>query len=101
MCNRILLINQGQVVLYGPLSEIKAKHAEHAVLLECDELPEGLSGVQRVEVLNHAKRLILDQEVSAQDILRQLVEAGISVQRFEEATPPLEDIFISVVESDR
>jgi ABC-2 type transport system ATP-binding protein len=98
MCNRILLIDHGQAVLYGSLGEIKARYAEHAVILECDALPEGLAGVQRVEQHNHAYELILDQHVSPQDILRQLVTADVVVQRFEVATPPLEEIFISVVE---
>lgn len=98
MCDRILLINHGQAVLYGSLSEIKADYAEHAVILECDLLPEDLDGVQRVEQHNHTYELILEQDMPAQAILRRLVEAGVTVQRFEVATPPLEEIFIDVVE---
>jgi ABC-2 type transport system ATP-binding protein len=98
MCHRILLIDHGKVVLYGPLDEIKARYAEHAVVLECDALPEGLVGVQRVEQHNHTYELVLERDTSPQAILRQLVEAGAGVQRFEVATPPLEQIFITVVE---
>ena len=106
MCDRILLINHGRSVLYGPLDEIKARYAEHAVLLECDTLPEGLVGVQRVEQHNHtypkgmasAYELVLEQDASPKAILRQLVEADVAVYRFEVATPPLAEIFITVVE---
>jgi ABC-2 type transport system ATP-binding protein len=98
MCDRILLINHGRAVLYGSLREIKDRYAEHAVILECDPLPEGLTGVQRVEQHNHAYELILEQSISPGAILRQLVEADVAVRRFEVATPPLEEIFISVVE---
>ena len=98
LCDRILLINHGRAVLYGSLAEIKAQYAEHAVELECDTLPEGLAGVQRVEQHNHTYELILEQDVPPQAILRQLVDAGVTVQRFEVATPPLEEIFISAVE---
>jgi len=98
MCHRILLIDHGQVVLYGPLDEIKARYAKHAVILECDALPEGLAGVQRVEQHNHTYELVLERDSSPQAILRQLVEADVAVQRFEVATPPLEQIFIDVVE---
>ncbi len=98
MCDRILLINHGQAVLYGSLREIKARYAEHAVIVECDGLPEGLAGVQRVEANDHSYELVLEPEASPQAILRQLVETDVSVQRFEVATPPLEEIFISVVE---
>jgi len=98
LCQRILLINHGKAVLYGPLDEIKARYAEHAVILECDGLPEGLTGVQRVEQHNHTRELVLEQETSPQAILRQLVAANVTVHRFEVATPPLEEIFISVVQ---
>lgn len=99
MCDRILLINHGRVVLYGSLAEIKARYAEHAVVVECDRLPEVLVGVQRVEQHNRHSALILDKDTSAQDVLHQLVEAGVIIQRFELATAPLEKIFISVVEA--
>ncbi len=101
LCQRILLINHGKPVLYGPLAEIKARYAEHAVLLECEALPEGLAGVQRVEQHNHTYELILEQETSPQEILRQLVAADVAIRHFEVATPPLEEIFISVVEGVR
>jgi ABC-2 type transport system ATP-binding protein len=97
MCNRILLINHGKAVLYGPLDEIKARYAEHAVILECDALPD-LEGVQRVEQRNHTYELVLQPDAVPQGILRQLVEADVGVKRFEVATPPLEEIFIDVVE---
>jgi ABC-2 type transport system ATP-binding protein len=98
MCDRILLINHGQAVLYGSLAEIKARYAEHAVILECDALPEGLSGVQRVETHNHTYELVLEQDATPKSILQQLVKADVEIQRFEVASPPLEEIFISVVE---
>jgi ABC-2 type transport system ATP-binding protein len=101
MCNRILLINHGKAVLYGPLREIKADYAEHAVILECDQLPGELAGVERREQHNHTHELFLAADASPQDILRQLVEANVTIQRFEVATPPLEEIFIHAVEGTR
>jgi ABC-2 type transport system ATP-binding protein len=101
MCNRILLIDRGKAVLYGRLGEIQARYAEHAVNLEGDAPPEDLVGVQRTEQHNHGFRLVLDLDTSPQEVLRQLVQADVSVHRFEVATPPLEQIFISVVEGRR
>jgi ABC-2 type transport system ATP-binding protein len=99
MCNRILLINHGRVVLYGQLAEIKAEHAEHAVVLECDGLPETLEGAQQVKQHNHTYEIVLSPQGAPQSILRQVVDAGIAVRRFEVATAPLEQIFIKVVEA--
>ena len=101
MCNRILLINQGRAVLYGPLDEIKGQYAEHAVLLECDALPRVLDGVQRVEQHNHTYELLLEPDASPQALLRQLVTSDVTIDRFEVASPPLEEIFISAVEGSR
>jgi ABC-2 type transport system ATP-binding protein len=106
MCDRILLINHGRVVLYGQLAEIKAEYAEHAVFLECDRLPEALTGVQQVKRDNHAYEIVLSPQgdargpdTAAQSVLRQVVDAGITIRRFEVASAPLEEIFIKVVEA--
>lgn len=100
MCDRILLINKGRRVLYGPLEEIKARYAEHAVLVRCPGPLEGLVGVRRIEQRERDRLVILTDDTWPQDILRQLVERGIPVERFEVATPPLEEIFIRVVEEE-
>jgi ABC-type uncharacterized transport system ATPase subunit len=57
--------------------------------------------VLRVESHNRAYELILEPEATPKSILRQLVEADVGVDRFEVATPPLEEIFIDVVEGRR
>jgi ABC-2 type transport system ATP-binding protein len=101
MCDRILLIDHGQAVLYGALEEIKLRYAEHEVLLECESLPEHLPGVHHVTRQNHAFELALEPDTSPQTILRHLVEADVEVRRFEVASPPLEEIFISAVEGSR
>jgi ABC-2 type transport system ATP-binding protein len=101
MCDRILLINEGRAVLYGELNEIQTRYAEHAVVLECDRLPADLDGVLRVDQSNHAHQLILQPDTPPQEILRQLIARDVQVQHFEVATPPLEEIFITVVEGDR
>jgi ABC-2 type transport system ATP-binding protein len=98
MCDRILLINEGRRVLYGPLEEIKARYAQHAVLVRCQGPLDGLVGARRIEQRERDRLIILEDDASPQDILRQLVEREIPVQRFEVATPPLEEIFIQVVE---
>lgn len=100
MCDRILLINKGRRVLYGPLEEIKARYAEHAVLVRCPGSLESLAGVRRIEPRERDRLVILKDDTSPQDLLRQLVERGIPIERFEVATPPLEEIFIRVVEGN-
>jgi ABC-2 type transport system ATP-binding protein len=101
LCDRILLIDDGQAVLYGDLADIKRRHSPNtARLVTSDPIPE-LPGVARVERRDDTLTLTLEG-ITAQDLLKELVERGISVESFEVATAPLEDIFISVVkERDR
>ena len=100
MCDRILLIDEGRRVLYGPLEEIKARYAEHAVLVRCPGALDSLVGARRIEQRERDRLIFLEDDASPQDILRQLVELEVPVQRFEVATPPLEEIFIRVVEEN-
>lgn len=101
MCHRILIIDHGRALLYGDLAGIKAQFAEHAVAVECDTLPESLPGVRQVKAKNHGYELALEPETTPQAVLRQLVAANVEVRRFEIASPPLEEIFIRVVEGEQ
>ena len=104
LCNRILLINRGRAVLYGPLAEIKARYAQHSVILSIGAKGPSLGeivGARRVERRGSDYEVFLEDGTSPQDVLRQLVERGVPVTRFEVATPPLEEIFIAVVEGER
>jgi ABC-2 type transport system ATP-binding protein len=97
LCDRILMINKGQAVLYGSLAEIKSRYRNNSVFLECDRLPEGLPGV--VGSKDHLKyvELFLDGRTSPQDVLSALISKGITVGRFEVSTPSLNEVFIQVV----
>lgn len=99
LCDRILLMNRGQAVLYGPLDEIKGRYAERTVRLRTPTHLDRLTAVvgsSRVEQRNGAYILHLgDQEPS--DLLRALLDAAITIQSYEVATAPLQDIFVSAV----
>jgi len=96
LCDRILLIDDGKAVLYGPLDEIKRRHSPDAVRLRTSATLDALPGVARIEQRDDTFTLTLEG-ITPQDLLRTLVEQGIPVEAFEVATAPLEDIFIAVV----
>ena len=96
LCDRILLINHGRAVLYGPLEEIKRRHAPHAVRLRTPTALDVLPGVVRMEQRDDTFTLTLEG-ITPQELLRTLVERNIPVEAFEVATVPLEEIFIAVV----
>jgi len=97
LCDRILLINRGRSVLYGPLADLKRQFAPHAVRVRAPEIPPGLPGVVAIEPKDGAYDLSLAEGTAPRDVLRALVDRGVDVQAFEVAPVPLEEIFIRVV----
>jgi ABC-2 type transport system ATP-binding protein len=97
LCDRVLMINKGQAVLYGSLSEIKSRFRNNSIFLECDRIPDGLPGV--VGRQDHGKylELFLDGQTPPSKVLSALVNNGVTVDRFEMSTPSLNEIFIQVV----
>jgi ABC-2 type transport system ATP-binding protein len=101
LCDRIVLIDHGRVVLYGRLDELQRQFSGHAVIVQTPDAIPVLAGVTNVDKHNSsAFRLNLAQSTSAQDVLRQLVDQGIRVEKFEIAIPTLDEIFIRVVQKN-
>ena len=97
LCDRIVLIDHGQVVLQGELDSIKRSYAGNAVLVRvAGELPQ-VDGVVDEKQQNHSTRWTLQEGTSPQDVLRALLAAGSVVEQFEVALPSLEEVFIKVV----
>jgi ABC-2 type transport system ATP-binding protein len=100
LCDRIVLIDHGKVMLYGTLDEIYRKFSGNALLVKADrELPT-LPGVERLEAHNGAVKLHLQPGAKPQEILRQLVMQGINLEQFEISVPTLDEIFIRVVQGE-
>ena len=97
LCDRVLMINKGQAVLYGSLGEIKSRFRNNSIFIECDRIPDGLPGV--VGRQDHGKylELFLDGQTPPSKVLSALVNNGVTVDRFEVSTPSLNEIFIQVV----
>jgi ABC-2 type transport system ATP-binding protein len=100
LCDRILLINQGQALLYGTLAEIKQAYAPNTVRVRAPHIPIDLPGVVDVEPDDGAFNLTLVEGGSPQAVLRALVDRDVEVQAFEVAPVPLEEIFVAVVSGE-
>jgi len=99
LCDRLALVNQGRVVLYGTLREVQQRYASESVEISSpSSLPADLPGVVAMEKHNSGTLLKLQKGVSSQDILRTLVERNIPLDQFEIALPTLDEIFIQVVQ---
>jgi ABC-2 type transport system ATP-binding protein len=100
LCDRIVLIDHGKVMLYGGLDDIRHRFSGHAVLVRAAGSLPPLPGVERVEAHNAATRLTLSPSTSPQDVLRALVAQNVTVEQFEVALPTLDEIFIKVVQGE-
>ena len=97
LCDRILMINDGQAVLYGDLGEIKARYRGNSVLLDCAAEPGDIPGVTARRANKSYTELILDDETTPQQVLSHLIGRGMVINRFEVATPSLHEIFLKEV----
>jgi len=97
LCDRILMINNGQVVLYGELSDIKLKYGGNSVLLDCPEELGEVPGVTEKRTYRSYTELVLDGGTTPQRVLAHLVSRGMVINRFEVATPSLNEIFLKEV----
>ncbi len=97
LCDRILLIDRGRRVLYGRLADIKRRYAPHAGQVRRQVVDADPHGVVEVRSDDGAFHLELAEEATPQDVLRALLDLGVTVEAFEVSPVPLEDIFVSVV----
>lgn len=98
LCDRIFMINQGRKVLYGRLDEIKRSYTEYEVLMDLNARPEGLACVEKVTQSSMGKCVYLVDGKSTHDLMAEMANEKRPFKRFEEASMPIEDIFVSVVE---
>jgi ABC-2 type transport system ATP-binding protein len=101
MCERILLIDHGRQVLYGPLQDIRRRFASNTVEVELrGELGE-VSNVETITGQNGSYRLLLKEGIRPEALLKTLVDRpDIAVERFERVETSLDEIFVQVVGRD-
>jgi len=98
LCDRLVLIDHGQLVLEGALAEIRKKFASNDVIIRTDSsIPGDLMGIESIVRSNNHTKIHLSENSSPQQVLAQLVQQGIILDEFEIATPSLDEIFIQVV----
>ncbi len=101
LARRMVMINHGRVVLYGPIAEVRRKFAANAVIVEGHGDLGTLPDVTSVQRQNGRAVLQLKEGASPQQILRTLSHNDhFTVERFEVALPSLDDIFVQVAQEE-
>jgi ABC-2 type transport system ATP-binding protein len=104
LCDAVCIIARGEVVLDGPLGEVKARHGGNHVALSLDsangDVSRILSDVSLVRHVDDSNRYLeveLAEGADPQELLRRVVAAGAMVHRFELIQPSLHQIFLDKV----
>ena len=98
LCDRVVMLDDGRVVLDGLLSEIKRQFAGSELFIASDHAPDAIDGVLRSRRDGTGYVLRLADGYAPESVLRALLDRGATIDRFELATPSLEEIFLRVVE---
>lgn len=98
LCDRIVLIDHGKVMLYGGLIDIRRQFSGNEVKIRTESTIPDLKGVERIEPVNGSVKLHLSPGTVPQDVLRALVAGNITIDQFEISMPTLDEIFIRVVQ---
>jgi len=101
MCERILLIDHGRQLLYGPLQDIRRQFASNTVEVELRGELDHVTGVEKITLQNGSYRLLLKEGGRPEELLKTLVNRPeITVERFERVETALDEIFVRVVGRD-
>ncbi|MEW6736873.1 MAG: ATP-binding cassette domain-containing protein [Acidobacteriota bacterium] len=99
MCDDICLVDHASKVLSGSLREIKRQFSRNAILLDYEGADSFLTDslVKRVTRQGDYVEVMLADGANPQDLLRQAITTGVSVNRFERIEASLNEIFIESV----
>jgi len=97
LCDRILMIDNGHNILYGSLSEIKAKYKTNTVIINFEGELGQIPGVIKRRAHKDSTELVLNKNTTPEQILKRLLDIGLIINRFEVSIPSLNEIFLEVV----
>jgi ABC-2 type transport system ATP-binding protein len=98
LCDRVALVNKGQLVVYGAVDEVRRQYSLPEVRVQVSgPLPQLPTVVTVTEESQGTWRLLLANGTPPSDVLAALVHRGAVIERFEPVLAPMEDIFLRVV----
>ncbi len=101
MCERVVLVSGGNVLLYGALDELKRARGIQNIRVTAPQQPADVPGVSNTTVENGQFEYLLAEGSDPNAVLRAFLDSGIPVERFEVALPSLRDMFIEEVSRAR
>jgi ABC-2 type transport system ATP-binding protein len=101
ICDRIVLFNQGKIVLEGDVSEVKNANKDYKYKIGFDgQLPGNLHDDGNFTIISDGADQVVVQvrpDYNPNHLLRGLIDQGIHITSYEEILPTLNEIFINKV----
>jgi ABC-2 type transport system ATP-binding protein len=101
LCQRVALISDSNLLLYGDLDQIKRQRGANAVRVRAHDIPVELSAGRTISPSNGFMEFAIGRGRTPEDILRSFLDAKIPIEKFELLLPSLNDIFIEEVSRAR
>jgi ABC-2 type transport system ATP-binding protein len=102
LCDRVALINKGQLMVYGAVDEVRRRYSLPEVRISAQgPLPDVPLAAAVVRESDTVSRVRLADGAEPSALLAALVNAGARIDRFEPTLAPMEEIFLRVVGEGR
>ena len=97
LCDRMLLLHRGKVLLEGPVAEVRSRFADGSIWVRGPGDFGALPGIERATLHGERTRLYPRAGATSKELLRQMLDGGVVPDAFEPALPTIEEIFVRVV----
>jgi ABC-2 type transport system ATP-binding protein len=102
ICEDIVLVNNGQVILEGKVDEVKNTFKENKFRLEFNGMLPKEMYTQGLKIITDSDKEVIVQLEEGQDsnvLLKSVIDGGFHLRSFNEILPSLNEIFIRKVEN--
>ena len=96
LCDDILMIRDGQVVLHGPVQDVRNQYGKTRLFVASEKSQEKLESLPHVKQASLTKqgtwKLILDDEKAGHELFDTLTQ-GHYIATFDQQAPTIDEIF--------
>ena len=101
LCERVALVNDGKLLLYGRLIDLQRERGTRTVRVKAGRAPATQAGMEPLPLPGGIFEYRLPGDIGPNSVLRAYVDQEITIERFEVALPNLNEIFIEEVSRAR
>ncbi len=103
ICDHIVLVNLGEKILDGTVSDIKQQFKENLFSIHLKGIVAVTPSVafELIDQKANALTVKINEDFSSNNVLQHFIQQGIIIDSFNEILPSLNDIFIGLVEGTK